>query len=268
MIPNFYLLGKEFSPYMILALAGVLTTLFYTCHLAKQREVDDIHMLYLLLFAFGGAAVGGHILFAFTQPLTLVQFFKTLTSVSSLGDFITRIQAVFGGSVFYGGLLFALLIGWLYIRKHQLSTGMYADMGAVAIPLFHTFGRIGCFLSGCCYGIRWDYGFVYHHSPVEVANHTPRFPVQLVEAVLNLSLFLFLLWLLRSGKLKNRLLAVYLLIYPAYRFVLEYLRDDNYRGFLWGLSTSQWISLILIVFTTVFWCHAIIKGNKNRSSQL
>ena len=265
MIPNFNLFGKEISMYMLLALAGVLTTLFFCRYLAERYGTDEIHVLYLTLWAFGGAGIGGHVLFAFTQPVALVQFFTNLHTVSSISDFIFRIQVVFGGSVFYGGLLGALLIGWCYIRKHRLPLSTYADIGAIAIPLFHTFGRIGCFLSGCCFGIQWSHGITYYHSMIEVANRVPRFPVQLAEAFVNLFLFLFLLQLYRHRKLKNHLLTVYLLVYPTCRFLLEFLRGDQYRGFLWKLSTSQWISLALIVTTIGFLLYRIVHSKQKET---
>ena len=113
-------------------------------------------------------------------------------------------------------------------------------------PLFHTFGRIGCFLGGCCYGIPCDFGFVYTQNPIAMANGVRRFPVQLLEALFCFFLFLLLFSLFRRGRCKNRLLALYLGIYSVGRFFLEYLRGDDYRGFLWGLSTSQLISILLL----------------------
>ena len=85
------------------------------------------------------------------------------------------------------------------------------------------------------------------------ANGVARFPVQLVEAGLNFGLF-FLLWtLLRKRRLPGRLLLLYLLIYPTYRFFLEFLRGDAIRGFLLGLSTSQVISLLLLAGSALIW---------------
>ena len=62
---------------------------------------------------------------------------------------------------------------------------------------------------------------------------------------MNLLLFFLLLYQLERGKLPGRLLQLYLLIYPVYRFVLEFFRGDDYRGFLFGLSTSQILSVVL-----------------------
>ena len=92
-----------------------------------------------------------------------------------------------------------------------------------------------------------DIGFVYHHAISAGANGVRRFPVQLVEMGLNFALFWLMFIWLRKGKHKGRLMQWYLLIYPVYRFILEFFRGDDYRGFIFGLSTSQFISLLILL---------------------
>ena len=107
---------------------------------------------------------------------------------------------IWGGSVFYGGLLGGILAGAVYLRRKGAALGLWASLTAPAIPLFHVFGRVGCFLGGCCYGLPSAWGFVYRYSPVAEANGVSRFPVQLVEAAWNLVLFLLLARLQRQGQ--------------------------------------------------------------------
>ena len=64
--------------------------------------------------------------------------------------------------------------------------------------------------------------------------------------------------------MRDKLIYVYMIIYPVVRFTLEFFRGDEYRGFLFGLSTSQWISIILFVFSIVM---LIIKRNKPERSK-
>lgn len=253
MIPNIDLFGRTISPYMLTALAGVLVVLFYAQSLAKKRGLDEIHTLYMLLYGFVGVLLGGSILYGITNLELIVYTLQNLWQIDSFTAFIDRIVLIFGGSVFYGGLIGCVGICLYYLKRKALPLGPYADIGAVCIPLFHFFGRMGCFLSGCCYGVAWEHGIVYHHSPAESANGIPRFPVQLVEAVLNLMLFLLLRHWLKKDRLKNRLLAVYFSVYPVYRFILEYFRGDEYRGFVGIFSTSQFISLLLLAGVAVFW---------------
>lgn len=153
MIPNFEFLGKTISVYMLMALAGILVTLFYTQRMAPRKGLSEIEALYMLMFAMLGAAIGGHILYGLTKFQDLVAFFTRMGEVESVRQFFQRLIYVFGGSVFYGGLLGGLLAGALYLRHGRQDLRGYGDLAAPAIPLFHTLGRIGCFLSGCCYGI-------------------------------------------------------------------------------------------------------------------
>jgi len=253
MIPNIVLFGKTITPYMLAALAGVLVILFFTQRIGRKRGLDEIHILYMLLYSFIGVFVGGHILYGITNFSILVQALQSPGSLDSFHAVIQLIATVFGGSVFYGGLIGAVLIIFIYIRCHRLPAGPYTDTVALAIPLFHVFGRIGCFLSGCCYGIEWSRGWTYRYCLIESANGVPRFPVQLVEAGLNLALFFLMYACVRKNKLKDRILALYFSIYPVYRFILEYFRGDEYRGFLGIFSTSQIISIGLLAIVCIYW---------------
>ena len=262
MIPNFMLFGREISIYMLTALAGVLIVLFFAQYLAKKQGLNEIHMLYMMLYCFVGVLLGGSILYGLTNLELIGYTLQNLQQIDSFSAFFERLILIFGGSVFYGGLIGAVGVGLLYLKRNTLPMGPYADIGGVCIPLFHFFGRMGCFLSGCCYGMEWEHGIVYHCSPVASANGVPRFPVQLVEATLNLILFFLLYRWLKKGKLQGKLLAAYFSVYPVYRFFLEFLRGDEYRGFLGPFSTSQFISLLLLVSVCAYWVISTRKARR------
>ena len=264
MFPSFELFGRTISMYMICALIGIFAALPLTTHLARKKGLDDIEMLIMMLCSFGGVLVFSHLLYAFTVPQNVSFALSNLDKIKSFEDFLLLVNVVFGGAVFYGGLIGAIVVFLIYTKARKLNTGDYSDIGALAIPLFHTFGRIGCFMSGCCYGVEWEYGIKYENAIVESANHVHRFPVQLVEAGLNLALFFVLFYLYKKGKARHKLLALYLLIYPVYRFILEYFRGDTYRGFIFGLSTSQFISVILFVLAIIWLIIAKAKEKKLR----
>ncbi len=250
MIPDFTFLNKTFSAYMLVATFGILLMLFFSYKTAKKQGLDEIHMLYLSLFSLIGVFFGMHLLYGIVNFKYIIHFFNHFFDNPSFGLFIDYIMVTFGGSVFYGGLIGGMLVAYIYIKKNKLDLRSYSDVAVLMVPLFHFFGRIGCFLSGCCYGIECDFGITYHYSAIEAANGVSRFPVQLLEALLNAAIF-FVLWhLLRIGKAKGKLTLLYLLIYPTCRFILEFLRGDEYRGFVFGvLSTSQFISVILFILS-------------------
>lgn len=245
MIPNVQIFDKTISAYLVLAILGILTTLFVLYRIAEHHGLDEIQMLFMTLIGFGAAGAGGGLLYGLTNYRLIAALFRNFDKISSFRELLSALKIIFGGSVFYGGLIGILIVALVYTRKKHLSA-RYLDVAAIGIPLFHVFGRLGCFFSGCCFGIESSVGFVYHYSLIPSANSVRRFPVQLLEAAFNACLCLVLYSLFRKKKLEGRLLSAYLFAYPTFRFFDEFLRGDAYRGIWFGLSTSQWISLLLI----------------------
>ena len=128
-----------------------------------------------------------------------------------------------GGFVFYGGLILGIVFVFLGAKVNKIDALDYLNTYTFAIPLAHGFGRIGCFLAGCCYGIPYDgpIAVVYPESSPIAPSGIPMFPVQLVEAgclfLLAIVLFIFY-W---KGKILYQIPA-YFIIYGIIRFVLEY----------------------------------------------
>ena len=95
------------------------------------------------------------------------------------------------GGVFQGGLAFGILFALWYFRRHKIPTWKMADLVVPALALGHGFGRIGCFLAGCCYGTECaaalgdDLPSEYAHDLTGIPLDTPLHPVQLYEAALN-----------------------------------------------------------------------------------
>ena len=233
MFPNIIIFNKEIPFYSVFALIGIFAVLGYTQALAKKRKSDDIEMLCIMLWSFVGVFVGGHILYGITNIKIIAVLPELLSKCKGFSDVVYIFGQIFGGAVF--------------TKKKKLDYAEYVDVAASSIPLFHFFGRLGCFSSGCCYGVESLVGFIMHYSPAAEANGVTRFPVQLVEAGCNLIIFLVLYFLIKKGKAKGKILDIYLLSYAPVRFILEFFRGDAIRGFVGPLSTSQFISLLIIV---------------------
>ena len=248
MFPGFYVFDKFISSYALCVLAGAAVSVPIAIRRYKRRGGDDISMIFVFLFAAIGAFFGMHLLYGITN----LEHWGILLKAESLADFAGRFATLFGGSVFYGGLLGGALAGGISIRVQKLPAGLTADCIAPSAALFHAFGRVGCFLVGCCYGVEWEHGITFTESLVESANGVPRLPVQLIEVGLELVLFAVLSALLHKNKLHGGLFAVYLASYSVGRFVIEFWRGDDYRGFFLGLSTSQIVSVLVLVGAVVF----------------
>lgn len=153
-----------------------------------------------------------------------------------------------GGLIFYGGFLGAILAVAWRARRNREPFWSLADFSISAVPLGHLFGRIGCFMNGCCYGsvcsLPW----------ATWAEDARRHPVQLYEAAANLAIYLVLLRrMLRPGPGEpGRVTGLYLLLYPAARFIFEFLRGDERLA--WGpLTAAQWLSLGLMLLGAALW---------------
>jgi phosphatidylglycerol:prolipoprotein diacylglycerol transferase len=217
--------------------------------MAKKFDYDYSDLIIFLLLVSIGVIIGSHLLYAVVNYNSVIYLFENIKSINTFKELFNILNYLFGGSVFYGGLFGGLLVGY-FISKNNSTYRRFFDIGATSMPLFHFFGRIGCFLGGCCYGIESNIGFIYRINPIVEANNVRRFPVQLLEALFDIILFFLLNYLLKSGKFKNKILYVYLAIYSVGRFFLEFFRGDAYRGIWFTLSTSQIIS-ILIIFVLI-----------------
>ena len=219
-----------------MALVGALAAGWFAEYQAEKKGVHTFYMVELLLIAVLGVLAGGHLLYGIVH----------------LDELEHGLAHVFGGNVFYGGMIGGVVTGWFVHKKKGYPKYPFYDIVGCTIPLFHGFARIGCWLAGCCYGIESEIGFVYTNSMAPGANGICRFPVQLLESACNFVLFFVLYLLFKNEKCKDKLLYVYLGGYAIIRFCMEFLRgDDALRGVWFGISTSQWISMALLVFAII-----------------
>ena len=216
--------------------AGVL--LGYFLIRGARLSFDDF--IQVVCFVGLGAMIGAKLLYLAVSWKDID--FSRLTDLEYLNALMG------GGFVFYGGLIGGLAGLYLcgkILRIHVLD---YAQAAIPVIPLVHAFGRVGCAVVGCCYGVPYEgVGAIAYQESVAAPVGVPLFPVQAVEAagclVLSAVLCFYIVSCRKKGR-KAKSVQLYLILYAALRFVLEFARyDDAERGILLGLSTSQWISI-------------------------
>lgn len=242
--------------YLICGIAGFIASLIVVLLLIRKRHVTKSQFLYLYILAALGLFIGGHLLFFLVGLPDFIR--EEVPYIHSFSDFLTSFSYAASGMVFYGGLLFVLLFLYIYCKRAHLPVRRYMNIMVVTFPLFHFFGRIGCTLSGCCYGIEYHGHFALTYPAAIITEGVndhladfSRFPIQPMEALLELILFIVLLLIYLKKGDSFSVTAAYLLIYSAIRFFDEYLRGDVVRG-IWGpFSTSQWISLAIFVGTLI-----------------
>lgn len=190
-----------------------------------------------IAFMAAGVAIGSKFLFILTKIPDMIDNFSVKYVIVTI---------ITSGFVFYGGL-FGAIIGMLFFSKcKKIHFKELADTVAPGFPLFHMWGRIGCFFAGCCYGKKADWGFALESEPDVL-----RIPIQLIESFFLFLIFLSLLIIERRFQKHYNLLYLYLLLYSIIRIGTECFRGDAIRGTWMGISTSQWISLLLILYLLI-----------------
>lgn len=158
-----------------------------------------------------------------------------------------------GGLVFYGAVPGGAFAAYLGARALGVPFARTLDLVVPGLAAGHAIGRIGCFLGGCCFGAEHDglFAVTFTH-PLAPAAHppVPRHPVQLYESF-GLLVLAFAFALVPIGRADGRRALAYVVAYGVLRLFTEALRGDAIRG-VWGpLSTSQLVSVALVVLAGV-----------------
>jgi phosphatidylglycerol:prolipoprotein diacylglycerol transferase len=238
--------GLTIYSYGVLLAASYLLGLQFALVRARRRGLDGQRVMDLGIWIIVSALVGAKLL------LFIVDF-KQFTS--NPRDLLGLARS---GGVFYGGLIAAVTVALIYLRRHRLPLWTTTDVFAPGIALGHVVGRMGCLLAGCCFGtptsMPWAITFT---DPAAAANvgtplGVPLHPTQLYEAGAELLILVFLLvWERRGHGFPGRTFWSYMLLYGVSRFVIEFYRGDS-RGMVFdALSTSQFVSVILVPLAIV-----------------
>ena len=231
--------------YVVLAFVGMFIALIFMFFRLEKYQIAFSDFLKIFFFCIVGGYIGSKILFVATKLPWLLNNF-------SANNFVQVILR--SGFVFYGGLLGVIFSAFMYTRKDKGKRERVIKLMTPAIPLFHAFGRIGCFFAGCCYGE--ELGRTVKIFGGVVVN---RIPVQLIEAGFEMVLFVVIL-AISKYKEKINILNMYLICYAVFRVIIEFWRGDDIRGIYFGISTSQWISLAIIL--TIIITKVRIRKNK------
>jgi phosphatidylglycerol:prolipoprotein diacylglycerol transferase len=211
---------------------------------------DQSNSLFILLVLAG--VIGGKLFLIFEDPSFYLTNPKKLASGS--------------GFVFYGSFLLAIPTMLWFFKKNKVPTLPMLDVMAVVTCIVHGFGRIGCFMAGCCYGkpttSMLGVIFIDPTCQAEPLN-TPLHPTQLYEAGFIFIILTMLLIFKNRKQFDGQFFLVYLIAYAMGRGVLEFVRGDLERGFVINgiLSNSQLTSLIIVSIALYFYVK--LKRNAN-----
>jgi phosphatidylglycerol:prolipoprotein diacylglycerol transferase len=240
MYPRLFELGPvTVYTYGVLLAAAYLLGLKLAMVRAKARGLDSNRVLDLGIYIIISALIGAKLLLLVTDIGTYTSNPRELLSLAR------------SGGVFYGGLILAVIVALLYIRRIGLPLWTTCDVFAPGIALGHVVGRLGCLFAGCCYGkptsVPWAITFTDPFAATNVGTplNVPLHPTQVYEAGAEAVILLLLLGTESRGRpYPGRTFWLYILLYSISRFVIEIYRGDP-RGAIGVFSTSQFISLLL-----------------------
>lgn len=218
--------------YGVMIALGIVAAYASAEYRARKYKLAYEHIFYIVLWCLLGGWGASKLLFWITEWKQILLdpsfLFRTL------GD----------GWVVYGGLIGGVLAGYLYCRRKKLSFLKYFDLLVPSVALAQGFGRIGCFLAGCCYGKETS-GLlsVTFKSSDFAPNGVPLIPTQLYSSALDFIHFGILVILAKHKKADGQVAAWYVTLYSAGRFLMEFLRGDVLRGSVGIFSTSQFIGI-------------------------
>jgi len=226
--------------YGLMIAIGIMAAYLLGEYRAKRQGLDSDKVFGLVIWAVIAGALGGKILFYLTQIRAIIE------DPSILWDFAN-------GFVIYGALVGGITGIVLYCLIKKLNFWSYFDLAMPSVALAQGFGRIGCFLAGCCYGMESScpIAVVFQNSDY-APNGVPLLPTQLISSGLDFLHFVILLVFAKKYKKgEGQVAGLYLIFYSVGRFILEFFRGDLVRGNVGVLSTSQFISIFMLVFGCV-----------------
>lgn len=245
---------------------------------AKKEGIDPNAITDLGMYLIFAGIAGARLFF-------VIQFYE---------DYKNNLLNIFkiyeGGLVYYGGLFAAIIMLLVFVRKRKLPVLKVIDIIVPSTALGLAFGRIGCFLNGCCFGkislnLPWavrfprtvdNQGMVdgspvfihhYHHGLVAFSDlHSlPVHPAQLYAFFSNIALFFILNSFFRFRKRNGEILLLFGMVYPIIRFCMEGLRGDNPLYFN-SFTISQIISIIVFVISTCIFIWLRTKNQEKTSA--
>ncbi|MDH3197454.1 MAG: prolipoprotein diacylglyceryl transferase [Candidatus Krumholzibacteria bacterium] len=237
----------QIRSYGFMLALSFLAGMYLAARRAKRAGVEPQHILDLSVYIILAAVVGSRLLYVVFH----------LDEFSSPVEFFALWR---GGATFYGGMLAAMLVSYAFLARKRLSFLRVADITAPSVALGVAITRVGCFMSGCCYGkpttLAWGVTFppdsAAGQSAAEAAHAlglttVALHPAQLYASAYGLVILAALLALEpRLRARRGATLGLLLVLYGVARFAVDFVRsyEANARV-VFGLTFNQLISIAL-----------------------
>lgn len=237
MYPYIKIYSILFPTYYLCGLIGFILTFIVVSQLLKKCNFYS-KLIKIYLFSFIGMAIGSRFVGIISGLLYYYQLHKSINLNYAIHN---------SGIVFIGGLIGYILNLYAICKIKKIDFRIASNIAAIGIPLFHSFGRLGCYFSGCCYGIELNNILAVPYKSYYDSNLVNRLPVQLYESFFEFALFILLFCIYKKNKNNVKLLKLYFYLYSIWRIIIEFFRGDVTRVVIHGISLTQ----IIIVLTNI-----------------
>ena len=247
MYPTLEVFGFPIDLYTVWIVVGIIISLIFTIFTMRKCGYSDTASDVMIIIGVLAIILGFLAAMLFQG---IYDFIENPSAGFKINGGMTFLGGLIGGVIVYVGLYFL----YVYVINPRLKDGNFfkSDMNKgiwyflriapISITIAHAFGRIGCLFAGCCYGHEsHEWYSVYSNN----AGHNV-IPVQLYEAIFLFVLSGVLILLLFRFKSKDEM-AIYLVSYGIWRFIIEFFRDDHRGSFIGSLTPSQFWSIIMVI---------------------
>ena len=249
-------LGVKVYGFGLMLTIAMLAAMNLAAWRARREKLDGDQVFDLAIWVLIGGLLGARLFF-------VIEYWRSFEGIFDIFKIWN------GGIVLYGSIIGGTITLMIYRRLRPFPLRPMLDAIAPALALGIAFGRIGCFLNGCCYGdfcqLPWAVTFpaktapwinhVDHHLISATAERSLAIhPTQIYSSIDG---FLILALLTAYYPLRRRdgeVVALFLITYPITRFLIEQLRNDEV-GFIGGLTISQALSAVFFVFGLAYWAY-------------
>lgn len=233
--------------YGLMLWVALVVGLIRTVRAARRTNIKPDQVVDIAVYGTLAGIIGAHVV---SILLDLSYYLRNPSEILTLWTGILSPSGGLRGLSFHGALLGAIGVTLLYTRRKGIRFLEMADLCAPGLALGYAITRIGCFLNGCCYGIATSLPWAvrFYEDPLSGTLTPPSHPTQLYAMAANLLIYIGLVAVDKRRRFTGHVFLSYLVLYSAYRFLIEFLRNGVTAEVAFaGLTEAQVASLAILV---------------------